>query len=155
MEYTKKSILISACLAGENVKYNGKNNKLPEVILQNLQKNYKLIPVCPEVLGNLPVPRPPAEIFNGKVIRKNKEDVTSFFIKGAKKTLKIAKETGVEFAIFKESSPSCGVNTIYDGTFSKTKIKAQGITTKILKENNIEVISEDDLSSINFDTQIL
>jgi uncharacterized protein YbbK (DUF523 family) len=93
----------------------------------------------------LPIPRPPAEIFKDRVIRQNKEDVTKFFQNGAKKTLEIAKQKGAVLAIFKEKSPSCGVKKVYDGTFSKTLIAKPGITTALLRQNSIKVISEEDI----------
>ena len=79
------------------------------------------------------------------VVNKNGDDVSKEFIKGAQETLNIAKKLNIKKAILKEGSPSCGVNYIYDGNFNGTKIPGMGITTKILKEAFIEVISEKDL----------
>ena len=136
-------ILVSACLLGYNCKYNGKNNK-NEKVLEYIKDKY-VIPICPEVFGNLSIPRMPAEIKNNKVINKKGKDVTNNFIDGANKTLKIAKILNIKKAILKQKSPSCGSGKIYDGNFNNTIINGDGITTKILKENNIEVISEEDL----------
>jgi len=144
--------LISSCLCGVNCKYSGSNN-LNEDCLKLLQEG-KAILVCPEQLGGLSTPRTPAEIkgtANGvlyrsdKVITKDGIDVTKEFIKGAMETLHIAKLSNVKTAILKEGSPSCGVNYIYDGSFTGKKISGKGITATILNDNEINVISELDL----------
>lgn len=136
MEY----LLVSSCFAGYNTKYNGKNNKID--ILEELSKKYKLIYVCPEVVGGLSIPRNPSEIIGDKVISNQGVDVTNEYNKGAQCALYLAKKYKIKKALLKESSPSCGSNTIYDGTFSGAKIKGVGITTKLLKENGIIVYSE-------------
>lgn len=132
--------MVSACLLGDNVKYDGNSNKNLELI--EFLKDYEVIKVCPECFGGLSIPRSPAEINNEKVINKEGIDVTNEFRLGANKTLQIAKENDIKIAILKENSPSCGSNTIYDGTFTHTKINGMGITTKLLKDNNIIVLSE-------------
>ena len=134
-------IIVSACLLGDNVKYDGTNNKNNELI--NFLNDYEVIKVCPEVMGGLSIPRMPSEISNNKVLNKEGIDVTNEFILGAQKTLEIAKENGVKIAILKKNSPSCGSNTIYDGTFTHTLINGDGITSKLLKENGITVLNED------------
>ena len=95
--------------------------------------------------GGLSCPRCPSEIIGNKVINKVGKDVTNEFVLGANKALKIAKEYNPEFIVLKENSPSCGVNYIYDGTFTSNKIKGQGVTTKLLKENGFKIISENEL----------
>lgn len=135
----KEKILVSACLLGTNCKYSGGNNYSEEVI--KFLSNYEIIPVCPEQLGGLPTPRPASEIIGDKVINNQGNDVTQEYTKGAEETLKIAKLLGVKKALLKAKSPSCGNGKIYDGTFSGTLIDGDGITTKLLKENNIEVIT--------------
>lgn len=104
-------------------------------------KDYEIIPICPEQLGGLPTPRPASEIIGDKVINNEGTDVTSNYQKGAEEALKIAKLLGIKKALLKAKSPSCGNGKIYDGTFSGTLIDGDGITTKLLKENNIEVIT--------------
>ena len=136
-------ILVSACLLGINCKYNGKNNKNDKVI-EYLKDKY-VIPICPEVFGGLPIPRIPSEIKDNNVINKDGKDVTKYFINGANKTLEIAKILNIKKALLKQKSPSCGSGKIYDGTFNNNIINDDGITTKILKDNNIEVITEEDL----------
>lgn len=136
-------ILVSACLAGINCKYNGKNN-LNDNILKLVNEG-KAILVCPEQLGGLSTPRKPSEIVditNSKVIMNDGTDVTDKYINGANETLRIAKMYGISKAILKAKSPSCGNNTIYDGTFTNTLINGEGITAKVLRENGIQVINE-------------
>ena len=143
--------LISSCLCGINCKYSGGNN-LNEKCLDILKEG-KGILICPEQLGGLSTPRLPAEIIGkaenilrgmDKIITKNNIDVTNEFLKGAKETLKIAKLYNINKAILKDGSPSCGVNYIYDGSFTGKKIKGNGLTTEILMENGIKVISDID-----------
>ncbi len=133
-------IMVSACLLGDNVKYDGTNNKNDDLI--KFLEDYEIIKVCPEVFGGLSIPRIPSEIRNNKVINKEFKDVTNEFILGANKALKIAKENDIKVAILKDGSPSCGSINIYDGTFTHTKINGDGITAKLLKENNITVLNE-------------
>lgn len=135
----KEKILVSACLLGINCKYSGGNNYSEEVM--EFLKDYEIIPVCPEQLGGLPTPRPASEIVGDKVINIEGNDVTANYIKGAEETLKIAKMHGIKKALLKAKSPSCGNGKIYDGTFTNTLIEGEGITTKLLKENDIKVIT--------------
>ena len=134
-------IIVSACLLGDNCKYNGGNNYNRE--LSNFLKDYEVIKVCPEVMGGLSIPRVPSEIKNDKVINKEGVDVTFEYQLGALKTLEIAKDNNIKIAILKSNSPSCGSGKIYDGTFSKTLINGDGVTTKLLKENKIIVLNEE------------
>ncbi len=135
--------LCSACLLGIKCRYNGQSALNKKVA--RLLKKEKLLSVCPEVLGGLPIPRDQAEIKNNRVITKSNKDITSYFEKGAREVLKIAKLFDIKEAILKQRSPSCGCGQIYDGTFSGKTIKADGITAALLKENGIKVISEEDL----------
>ena len=135
--------LCSACLLGIECAWNGKS-KYNEKIAE-LAKTEILIPICPEQLGGLTTPRDPAEIKGEKIFTKKGQEVTEQFIKGAEETLRIAKLLNCKEAILKQKSPSCGCGIIHDGTFSKTLVDGDGITTKILKLNGIKVISEDDL----------
>ncbi len=134
----KEIIAVSACLLGANVKYNGKNNydkKLKEYL-----KDKIIVPICPEINGGLKVPRIPSEIKSGKIINSQGEDVTKYFLDGAKRTLEELKKIGCKKAILKANSPSCGAFHIYDGNFNHTLILGEGITAKLLKENGIEII---------------
>ncbi|MFH1423534.1 MAG: DUF523 domain-containing protein [Candidatus Nealsonbacteria bacterium] len=145
--------LCSACLLGVKCRYDGQS-LLNEKIFE-LSKKDKLLPVCPEVLGGLPVPREEAQIKNGRVITKSGEDITSFFEKGASEVLKIAKSFDIKEAILKQRSPSCGCGQIYDGTFSGKTIKGDGVTTALLKKNGIKVISEEESVVIDVGRQLL
>lgn len=139
-------ILISACLAGVNCKYSGDNN-YNEKIVELLKKGDAIL-VCPEQMGGLTTPRLGSEVIvkDGKryVYMKDGTDVTEQFEKGARETLELAKKVNATKAILKSRSPSCGVDKIYDGTFTRTVIDGDGVTAKLLRENGIEVISSDD-----------
>ena len=135
----KEKILVSACLLGINCKYNGGNNYHEEI--DEFLKCYDVIPVCPEIFGGLPTPRPAAEALGDRVVTDEGKDVTENFLRGAEETLKLAKKYNVKKALLKLRSPSCGNGKIYDGTFTNTLIDGDGITTKILKENGIEIIT--------------
>ena len=136
-------IMVSACLLGENVKYNGGNNK-SEALLRLLE-SHTVIPVCPEVLGGLPVPRTPAEIVKGTVTNRNGESVDEAFRRGAQKALDIANREKPDLIILQSRSPSCGVNEIYDGTFSGRKIPGQGIFAKAAMEAGFNVRDVEDV----------
>jgi len=141
--------LVSACLVGLNTKYDGTNN-FNEKVLEFLQDKI-FIPFCPEQLGGLPTPRLPAEITSPfpdfKVINGAGEEVTNNFLRGAKQTLKIVSLYGEKISgiILKEKSPSCGVNYIYDGSFTKKLIPGMGVTTYFLKKNGFKLFTEESL----------
>lgn len=137
-------ILISACLMGEKCKYNGNDNFSQSV--KDYVGDQEYILVCPEILGGLPIPRTPAEIYEGRVVNQKGNDVTAQFIAGARKTLAIAKEKKPSLCILKESSPSCGKNLVYDGTFSNKKIPGKGITAKLLEAHGFKIISETEIN---------
>ncbi len=142
-ELAEEKYIVSACLLGENCKYDGDNNYSKEVIEFLQDKDY--VAACPEVLGGLPTPRTPAERVGDKVISRDGEDFTENFIKGAEETLKIAKENSAKIAILKARSPSCGYGCIYDGSFSKKLVEGNGVTSELLEKNGIKVITELDL----------
>lgn len=133
-------ILVSACLLGENCKYSGGNNKCDEIL--ELGKKHKLIPICPECFGGLPIPRVPSEIKDGRVYSKTGEDLTEAFNDGAEKALYVAEESGCQLAILKERSPSCGFGEIYDGSFSGKTIRGNGITAQLLYDHGIVILGE-------------
>lgn len=137
----KEKILISACLIGLNCKYNGGNNENNKLV--ELMKEKDLIPICPEQLGGLKTPRTNAERKQAKVITKEGVDVTKEYQRGAEEVLNLAKKLNIKKAILKSRSPSCGIEEIYDGTFSHTLTKKDGVTAELLKKNGIEVISSD------------
>lgn len=148
--------LVSACLCGVNCKYSGGNNYNEECL--ELVKGGKAILICPEQLGGLTTPRCPAEIVGtidesgkAKVLTKEGNDVSENFFRGAEEVIKLVKSLNIKKAVLKESSPSCGVNYIYDGTFTGNKIQGQGITTSLLKKYGVQVISDEDFCKRKFD----
>ncbi|MDG2914669.1 DUF523 domain-containing protein [Bisgaard Taxon 10/6] len=143
-----KKILISACLLGENVKYNGGNN-FAENLVKLLEKYaVEIVPICPEVMSGLPTPRPPAEIRQGDIITITGSSVLSEFQQGANLTLQKANSENINIAVLKEKSPSCGSHYVYDGNFANRLIKGEGLTTQLLRQNGIKVFSENDLSEL-------
>jgi len=145
-----EKIFISGCFMGENVRYDGGHQALSHQMIKKWQAEKRLVSACPECLGGLTVPRAPAEIQsnNQKVITIYGVDVTKNFTKGAEAALNICIQHKIKFALLKESSPSCGSNTIYNGAFSNTKIAGQGVTAKLLTEHNIQVFSENTIESL-------
>lgn len=135
--------IVSACLAGINCRYDGGSKANQKVI--ELVKKGEAIPVCPEQLAGLTTPRTPTEEKDGKIITKDGKDLTKEFQEGAQKALKIAKSSNCKEAILKSKSPTCGCGKIYDGSFSGKLVEGDGVFTKLLKENNISVVTEEDL----------
>lgn len=144
-------IVISACLVGERVRYDG-DHKL-NLYYKQLIDSKKAISVCPEILGGLQIPREPAEIVNGdgfdvwennaKVLTVTSKDVTYQFKEGAKRTLSVIKDLKATAVILKSNSPSCGSAYIYDGTYSGNKKEGVGVTTALLLLNDIKVYDEE------------
>ncbi len=160
MDNTDKqpNILISACLLGNPVRYDGTDLFIDHPLIKKWLDQGRLIAVCPEVEGGMSVPRAPAEINNGdgkmvlggksRVMDSEGEDVTNSFIKGALKTLKMALDNDCVAAILTEHSPSCGSNKVYDGTFTKTKRDGVGVTTSMLEQNHIPVFNQEQLEDL-------
>lgn len=154
-------ILVSSCLLGEDVRYDGNNSSiafnpkvsfsLKELFMDILCEN-EIYSICPEVAGGLGIPRNPAEIVkNDKpFIIKNEDgtDVTLNFLIGAKKALDICINENIKVALLKANSPSCGNLKIYDGTFTNNLIDGQGLTSRLLKDNGIEVFNETELKEL-------
>ncbi len=149
-------ILISGCLLGQKVRYDGADNLESNPRLQAWNQAGDIIPICPEVAGGLPIPRLPAEIQSGftgvdvirrqaLVINKNGDDVTQAFLKGAYLALALTQEHGVVAAILKARSPSCGSQQIYDGSFSRTQKDGMGVTAALLTQHGIRVFDEDQI----------
>ena len=138
-----KKIVVSACLAGINCKYDGGNNNNEKIM--KLLEDDQIILVCPEELGGMSTPRIASEQVDDKVFAKNGLDVTKEFDKGAKAALKIAKSVNADTAILQQRSPSCGSKQVYDGSFSGKLIKGKGVTTMLFEENGIKVLTIDDI----------
>ena len=141
-----EKILISACLVGDKVKYDGKDNYNDKIPL--LLEKYELVPFCPEVEGGLSIPRNPSERVKDRVKMKDGRDVTHQYEAGAERALNICLYLGIKIAILKENSPSCGTHQIYDGTFSNRKISGMGVTAELLKRRGITIISEDEIDTL-------
>ena len=147
-------ILISACLLGHKVRYDGGSN--PHELLLKYNERGRFIAVCPECFGQLPVPRQSVEIqhANGKKVLAGKaevrdaqgHDATHAFLVGADKVLKIAQAYHAQVAILKEGSPSCGVHQIHTGDFDGRKTRGSGVCASLLEANGIRVFSEKDIT---------
>lgn len=140
-------ILVSACLLGKKCKYNGGSN-LNTALLHYLC-GHEAFPVCPEVAGGLSVPRPPCEIVNGVVMNADGENVDEAFRRGAAACVALAKKEKIDLAILQSRSPSCGVNQIYDGTFSGRKIDGSGVFAAALRESGFRVMDVEELEGEN------
>jgi len=148
-------VLVSACLIGKNVRYNGRIKHHESNMLAVWKLQGRLVPFCAEVAGGLPVPRPCSEILchdgstvlhgHTRIMNIKGKDVTQYFVTGAQKALELARLHKTKLAILKDGSPSCGSTYIYDGSFSGVKKPGKGVTTVLLQENNIRVFSEGEI----------
>ena len=137
-----ENLLVSACLLGVCCKYSGGANTLPESALARLRERYRLIPVCPETAGGLPVPREPSERRGRFVVTRGGSDVTEAFRQGAQTALLLGEIFGCRAALLKENSPSCGSGRIYDGSFTGTLACGDGVAAEALKAAGISVYGE-------------
>jgi uncharacterized protein YbbK (DUF523 family) len=137
-----ENLLVSACLLGFECKYSGGSNKLSDEYIAQLKAKYRLIPVCPETAGGLPVPRDPSERLGDKVISSKGKDVSAQFNKGAEIALYLARRYGCKKALLKRNSPSCGGEFIYDGSFSGALIPGEGVTAELLRAEGLEIMGE-------------
>ncbi|RJP76833.1 MAG: DUF523 domain-containing protein [Desulfobacteraceae bacterium] len=147
------SILISSCLLGNPVRYDGKIKPLKNHLIEAWKQEGRLIAFCPEVAGGLPVPRPPAEIQgtgggeavpagSARVIDNTGRDVSAQFIAGATMALELCRQHRIRVAILTDLSPSCGSTKIYNGEFAKETIIGVGVTTALLRKNGITVFNQ-------------
>ncbi|MHC6227940.1 2-thiouracil desulfurase family protein [Pseudomonas sp. X10] len=144
-------VLVSACLLGQPVRYDGRASGHPG-LLQRWQAEGRVVPLCPEVAGGLPTPRPPAEIPGGqggavlegqaRVVTVQGEDVSGAFLAGAQQALALVRQHGIRVAVLKSGSPSCGNRLTYDGSFSGVKVPGEGVTTALLRREGVLVFSE-------------
>ena len=151
-----EKILISACLLGDLVKYNGGHNLIASTRLARWQAENRLIPCCPEMLGGMPVPRNPAEIRNGdgadvlkgtaSVVDNRGVDISAQFIAGARSALDLIRQHDIKIAILKERSPSCGSHHIYNGRFQGQTREGKGVTATLLSQYGIKVFNETELA---------
>ena len=152
-------ILISACLVGRPVRWNGKPKTLSSDWIARWQAEGRLVPACPELLGGLPVPREPAEIEPGgdadavwrgkaRILEKSGRDVTAEFLAGAQATLKLAEAGGCRFALLTQGSPSCGAGLVHDGRFAGTRIAGVGVAAALLKARGLLVFPEEQVEEL-------
>lgn len=137
-----KNVIVSTCLFGIPCRYDGKS-VVNDALIQKISAVCHPIPFCPEVYGGLTTPRDPAERIGKKVVSNQGRDVTKEYMRGAEECLRLAKMMGCEFALLKSRSPSCGKDTIYDGTFSGKLTKGDGVTAELLMKNGIRVFDSD------------
>lgn len=141
------NILVSHCFLGEPCRYDGAS-RLDRQIIELHRAGHNLIPVCPEMLGGLDVPRSPAEIQpDGRITTRDGQDVTAAYKSGAERALEIARENNCTMAILKARSPSCGCGEIYDGSFTHTVTSGWGVTARLLAEAGMEVMDEEHLQA--------
>ena len=135
-------VVVSACLLGENCKYNGGNNFSPEIA--KALESREVIPVCPEKLAGLGIPRPPIEIVDGVVRRKDGTSVDDALREAVQTILDLLKEQEIECAILKSRSPTCGVKQVHDGTFTGTLVDGMGILAEALQKNGYFVVDSEE-----------
>lgn len=151
-----EKVLVSACLLGEPVRYNARDKRCDHDVLRRWLDEGRVVPVCPEVAGGLPVPRPPAEIAGGSggsavlngqavVVDDAGRDVSASFLAGAAVALAAARHHRIRIAVLKEGSPSCGSAFVYDGSFTGARVPGPGVTTALLERSGIRVFSESQL----------
>jgi uncharacterized protein YbbK (DUF523 family) len=149
-------ILVSACLLGQKVRYDGSDKDQDNALLNELIAQERIVAICPEVAGGLGVPRLPAEIHTGTgndvlnektvVLDSAGKDVTAEFVSGAQQALTLAQQHNVRVAILKARSPSCGNAQIYDGRFRKRLLEGRGVTAALLEQHGIKVFNEDEIA---------
>jgi uncharacterized protein YbbK (DUF523 family) len=150
-------LLVSACLLGQKVRYDGSDKEQRDALLNELIAQNRVVAICPEVAGGLSVPRLPAEIQNGngaavldgqaRLLDSSGKDVTAEFISGARQALALAQQHNIRAAILKARSPSCGNAQIYDGNFNKRLIDGSGVTAALLERHGIKVFNEDEIAA--------
>ncbi len=138
-----KNILVSACLLGTPCRYDGKSKPCEAVLA--LSEKFKLITVCPECDGGLPIPRVPAERVGDRVLNAKGVDVTAEYERGAAAAWELCRRYGITSAILKARSPSCGRGEIYDGSFTRTLTVGDGVTAEYLGERGVKIYTEDEL----------
>lgn len=136
-------ILVSACLLGQACRYDGKCKRYEDMDALMERDDITLIPICPEQAGGLSTPRNPAERVGDNVMTNKGDDVTAQYRKGAEEALRLCRLYHCKTAILKGKSPSCGYGAIYDGTFTRTLVKGNGVTAELLEKDGIGIISMD------------
>ncbi len=145
------NVLVSACLIGENCKYDGTNNQNLKLFGDLLGEGISPVACCPEVMGGLPTPRCPAERQGDRVVTREGEDVTEQYNAGARAALELAKKHKCKAAVLKANSPSCSSCKIYDGTFTGTLVDGKGVTAQLLRKHGIVVYDESNYTKMLVD----
>ena len=144
-----EKLLISACILGISSRYDGKSKGcIDDIRLKQLSEKYELVPFCPEIYGGLPTPRTPSERVGERVVMKDGTDVTENYQRGAREALLLSELLGIEKALLKEKSPSCGKGAIYDGGFTGTLTEGNGVTAELLIESGISVFGESEIDKL-------
>lgn len=155
----KPRILVSACLLGRPVRYDGSAKSIAHSALERWNRENRLVPLCPELAAGFGTPRPPAEIFDARdgaavldgearVVERESRDVTDLYVAGARHALRVAVEAECRFALLTDGSPSCGSRFIYDGSFNNRKHAGVGVTVALLRRNGIEVFPETEIETL-------
>lgn len=149
-------VLVSACLLGRPVRYDGGHSAAASDVLARWRREERVVAFCPEVAGGLSTPRAPAEIIGGdgddvldakaRVVTEAGDDVTEAFLRGAHRALQAAEDAGARIAVLKSKSPSCGSKSVYDGTFSGSRVDGHGVTTALLRRHGVRVFNEHELA---------
>lgn len=150
-----EKLLISACLLGQPVRYDGGAKTLDDPTLERWRRQGRLVAACPEVQAGLSTPRAPAEIQGGggagvwdgtaRVIARDGEDVSQAFLSGAEQALALCQRHDIRIAILTEASPSCGSSALYDGSFTGHRVPGQGVTAALLERHGVRVFSQFEL----------
>ena len=138
-------ILISACLLGENCKYNGGNNYNPAVA--EFVKKQDVLPICPEMMAGMGCPRTPIEIVDGVLMDRNGNNVDAAMREAVVQAMEMIRKENIQCAVLQSRSPTCGVNQIYDGSFSGKLIPGSGVLAQALKDEGYRVIDAEDIKA--------
>jgi len=145
---SRPTVIVSACLLGVRCNHEGEANTSSSVFA--LRDTHRVIPVCPETAGGLPTPRTRAERrVDGSVVTADGDDVTEWFVRGARHAVQLAEAVGATTAVLKARSPSCGCREIYDGTFTGTRVRGEGVAAEALRAAGLEVVSEDEVARVS------
>lgn len=151
-------ILVSACLLGDPVRWNGRARPAAHPALERWRAEGRLVPVCPELLAGFPVPRPAAETRGGdgaavldgaaRVVESTGRDATEAFLLGAERALELARARGCRYALLTDGSPSCGSRTVFDGSFGGTRVPGAGVAAALLERNGVSVFAETGIGAL-------
>ena len=142
-------VLVSACLLGRPVRYDGRAKRSDDVVLARWTREGRVVPLCPEVAAGLPTPRPPAEIRAGRVVERDGRDVTDLYERGARITVETARRAGCRHALLTDGSPSCGSTFRYDGTFEGGRVGGEGLVAAALRRAGVAVWPETEIAALD------